>query len=117
MGNYMSQVSASFKIESSNFDKAFQAIKASSLDPCGGCNIQEALNEFSWATETDEAGDIFSIFFEGEKYTDEDSLFETIAPFVEAGSYIEVEHEYGMQKWIFDGKTVKIKEGRVVYDD
>jgi hypothetical protein len=78
----------------------------------------EALGEWRWNCFINDAGDLEEINFDGEKLGDDAILLEAIAPFVEAGSYIEMEGEEGCHwKWCFDGKTMTEKSGRVVYED
>lgn len=61
-----------------------------------------------------EKQDIFKLEFIGEKLGDDFLLFKTIAPWVEAGSYIEMLGEDGaLWRWIFDGKTCVEKEAKI----
>ena len=70
----------------------------------GADTITQAFHEWRWNVQFNEAGDISALYFEGEKLGDEDSLFQTIAPFVEAGSYIEISGEEGsIWRYCFDG--------------
>lgn len=140
MGYYMNQKSAKFTIKKENLAGALGAIKALATTPermGGGSStgerwyswvttekflkaetFAEALGEWRWDCFIDESGDLVEINFNGEKLGDDAILLKAIAPFVEAGSYIEMEGEDGCYwKWIFDGKTMIEKTGRVVYED
>jgi hypothetical protein len=140
MGYYMNQQSAKFRIAKENLAGALAAIKALADKPeqmGGGCStgekwyswvntdgflkaetLVEALGEWRWQGFLDDAGNLTEICFDGEKLGDDAILLEAIAPFVEAGSYIEMEGEEGYHwKWCFDGKTLTEKKGRVVYED
>jgi len=73
--------------------------------------LQEALNAWRWQPEymnyknCEGIGDITNIYFEGEKLGDDQTLFQAIAPFVEADSYIQMRGEDdSMWRWRFDGK-------------
>ena len=136
----MSQQSAEFRIAKENLAGALAAIKAMANTPermGGGSSkgekwyswvdmkeladaktLPEALMAWRWDCSINDAGDLVEINFDGEKLGDDPILLEAIAPFVEAGSYIEMEGEEGCHwKWCFDGKTMTEKSGRVVYED
>ena len=72
--------------------------------------LQEAMLAFRWETSVNEAGDIVSICFEGEKFGDDETFFNALAPFVKDGSYIEMQGEDGGRwRWVFtDGKCKEI---------
>ncbi len=135
MGYGMTQVSARFHIKKENHTKALEAIKSmagketcdiSSHYPAhfswvrsnfvsSSC-LEEALNCWRWDPDLDSDGNIIDLNFNGEKYGDDNSLFKTIAPFVEDGSEIEMRGEDGgYWKWMFDGNTCKEVQGKVVY--
>ena len=61
--------------------------------------LEEALMAWRWGYRSGE------LYFEGEKLGDDIILFCAIAPFVNAGSFIEMHGEEGfMWRWVFDGK-------------
>lgn len=65
-------------------------------------------------------GDVNKIEFESSdgKLGDEDILFNTIAPFVGEGSYIEMVGEDGeMWRWVFDGNTMKHVKPIITWDE
>lgn len=67
--------------------------------------LEAVLDEWRWRAKNDEAGNIIHIDFTGEKYGDDTLLFQQIAPFVEAGSVINMKGEDGaLFRWRFDGK-------------
>lgn len=48
----------------------------------------------------------------------EDDFLKLIAPFVVAGSYIEMLDEYGTQwRYVFDGESMKVKYPKIVWED
>ncbi|MFA5307800.1 MAG: hypothetical protein WC365_10185 [Candidatus Babeliales bacterium] len=54
----------------------------------------------------DDTDDVNDINFEGEKLADDYEMLCSIAPFVEAGSYIEISaDENSSWRWFFDGKS------------
>ena len=137
----MSQQSSAFQITKENLAGALAAIKALANTPermGGGSStgekwyswvdtkkfvnaetLADALGEWRWNCYIrEDTGDLVEITFDGEKLGDDEILLSAIAPFVEAGSYIEMEGEEGCHwKWCFDGKTMTEKSGRVVYED
>lgn len=144
MGYYMSQQSAKFKIKKTKVAKALAAIKklakktklmsggtwqsGKKTESCFSWvntkefvkakTLPEAIQAWRWEGFVNDAGDLVEINFNGEKLGNDAILLEAIAPFVEAGSYIEMEGEEGCHwKWCFDGKTMEEKQGRVVYED
>lgn len=144
MGYYMSQQSAKFTISKKNFDAALAAIKALASTPerMGGGRynagkmeekwyswvdmkeladaktLPEAIKAWRWTGFVEPDGDLTEINFDGENLGDDVILLEAIAPFVKAGSYIEMEGDEGCHwKWCFDGKTMTEKTGQVVYED
>lgn len=127
MGYCMSQNESKFHIKAADKDLALRAIKAliekSSFDWVdttavkSSRNLADAMNEWRWDVEEDEAGNIVGIIFSGEKAGDDLILFKTIAPFVESGSYIEMHGEDGTQwRWIFNEKTCVEKTAKVSWD-
>lgn len=114
MGYSISQGSTQFRIKKENLDKALEALNTKL--PFGRYHwathvkqgsLQNSMSEWSWDPEFDpETGDINDITFNAEKLGDEIKMFQTIAPFVETGSYIQVSGEGGESwRWVFDGKT------------
>jgi len=71
-------------------------------------DLADALQTWRWEPEqSEEDRSIIGIHFTGEKYGDEDLLFAAIAPYVEAGSYLEMIGEDGaLWRWVFDGTYV-----------
>jgi len=80
-------------------------------------NLEECFNDWRWQILTDQNGNIFDIFFEGERLGDDIILFEAIAPYVRKGSFIEMNGEEGERfKWIFDGKECIRKYAKITYE-
>lgn len=66
--------------------------------------LDEQLEEWLWAPEYDADGNIIDLIFQGEKAGDDIELFKAIAPYVQAGSFIEMQGEDGtLWRWHFDG--------------
>lgn len=61
---------------------------------------------------------IIGITFDGNKHDGtEEEMFNVIASFVKAGSYIEMQGEEGKRwRWMFDGETCKEKPGEIIWD-
>jgi hypothetical protein len=82
-------------------------------------DVKELFRKWRWSIELKNEN-IVSIFFEGDKMGDDEVLLRAIAPYVEAGSYIEMRGEdystytflgsaglyQHMWRWCFDGKTM-----------
>lgn len=76
--------------------------------------LKEAMNAWRWDIEPKYK----AIFFEGEKLGDDLLLFGTIAPYVEAGNYIEMLGEDGqIWRWIFDGKTCREVTAKIIFEE
>jgi len=117
MGYYIQQRTTQFCIKAKNQTKALVAVKGLvGQEPIGAHfswvgnfsdadSFQEVMEEWRWEVEFNERGDVIDLFFNGQKLGDDELLFQTIAPFVEAGSYIEILGEEGeMWRWAFDDK-------------
>jgi hypothetical protein len=80
-------------------------------------NIDTLLEVCGWETEV-ENYDIVGLRFDGENYNSDDIiLFIALAPYIEAGSYIQIEtSDFQKFEWYFDGYTVVRKEGMVDFD-
>lgn len=118
MGYCIQQVDSSFKILRANQEAAFKAAKAMPDRDYhwvkrgwtkGLRDIFAMLEHWGYEPQLDDdTGDITDVAFQHEKLGDELELFKAIAPFVEAGSFLEMSGEDGGRwRWVFDGKTCK----------
>ena len=92
-----------------------------------GENVGSFFDEFGWDIEFDgHTGDIVAIHYRNPPAshtmpTTTYNFFKQIAPFVDAGCYIEMVCTYGgddfadIWRWYFDGKSVERQDGTVVY--
>ena len=79
-------------------------------------NLEEALYHCRWSSEFDEEGNIIDINFNGQKIGNEDILFQIIAPFVEANSYIiMVNDQREIWRWRFDGQRCHKESGKIIF--
>lgn len=130
MGYEMSQRDARFLIRAENKAGALAAIKILAARPGhlawvekqeleDAHSLEHALEEWGWDTIHDEeTGDVIGISFAREKAGDEEKLFAAIAPFVEAGSYIEMSGEDGARwRWCFDGKSLSTKQATITWGE
>ena len=126
MGYCMWQEQASFTIKNENKEAALLALKelantnelswTDNSSVIKSKSLSEALNECRWGMDENEEGDIVYIFFDGEKYGSEDIIFNTIAPYVEQDSFIEMRGEEGeLWRWVFDGETVEQIYPKVIW--
>jgi len=130
----MEQVNSDFLILSKNKNRAQEAIK--SVASCATLaeknyrwvdnnevskskTLEEAINAWNWEILIDnDSGDVFGISFLGEKSGDEEKLFETIAPYVEKDSFIEMTGEEGeMWRWVFNGEKCFEIYPTVIWED
>ena len=80
------------------------------------CDLLEALGALRWIPETDEAGNIVSLEFTGEKLGDEEQIFRAIAACVKEGSAIQMAGEEGnVWRWLFKEETVVCQNGEIVF--
>lgn len=77
----------------------------------------DAMAAWRWGFEEDENGDAYDPCFLGEKLGDEEILFRKIAPFVEAGSFIQVycHDDEKIWRWVFDGASVRREYAEIVF--
>lgn len=125
MGYYMTQRDSSFLIKKENAAKALAALKrlkgkdyswVGSASTEAAKTLTEMLDAWRWELIKNDNGDFVSIQFQGEKLGDDEVMFKAIAPFVEAGSWIEMDgEEQAIWRWVFDGKTVVENHGEVVF--
>jgi hypothetical protein len=122
----MHQTECDFTIKKENHAAVLEAIKGIPAGHYSWVNqgdkvlrarhIEQAFEEWRWIVEFSIDDDINDIQFQGEKYGDEDNFFKTIAPWVEAGSYIAMQGEDGdMWRWYFDGKTCVTQKPEITW--
>lgn len=141
MGYCITQIGGKFEIKAKNKSKALEAIKKlagkETIEDSSGAHfswvdtsdfteaktLEKALIAWRWEADTTKwishtNGDIIALNFTGEKWGDDTMLFEAIAPYVESGSFIEMEGEDGSRwKWAFNKGVFKEVKGKVVYDE
>ena len=101
---------------SSKGDRWFSWVNMTELKEAN--NLVDAIKAWRWQPQLDASGDIDAIYFEGEKLGDDAVLFNVLAPFVEAGSFIELRGEDGrLWRWAFKGGTMQEKMGKVVFEE
>lgn len=143
MGYYVNTVSTNFMLKKKNLKKAYKAMcKLNEQDELktggswgeGGKQLktwfawmdpdypktcktaQEIIEQLGFDIETNDKGDIINLMYDN-KTGAEEYFMESIAPYVEPGSYIEWQGEgaYDYYKYEFNGKTMEIKRGTIVY--
>ena len=143
MGYCIQQVTADFHIPSANVEAAHKAILnlmgcteagtggewtggkkvgswfswVSTQEARESKDLTNAMKAWRWAIDFSEAGDVNSIIFCGEKYGDDNLLFDAIAPFVTSGSFIEMQGEDGARwRWLFENNACREQDGKIVWD-
>ena len=114
MGYIIHQGETQFKIPRENFKAAFDALTPLIEEGLAWDRKEDAtdlihrLINLRWEPKVEKSG-IVGLSFTGEKQGDEDSIFMTIAPFVEDGSFITVSGEDGdVWRYVFDGQRCTI---------
>lgn len=131
----MDQMEANFFIPFENKEAALQAIKnleggetitygsgkphfswVDTEDFVNADTLKDALREWRWSVEEDGEGNIYDIYFEGEKLGDDNILFEAIAPYVKSGSFIQMCGEDGtIWRWVFENSKCEEKYAELVF--
>jgi hypothetical protein len=128
MGCNIRQTAGEFRIKAANQPAAFRAAMAmpnrgydaSWKDRNGVRDIYSVLEYWGYAPTLDKpSGDIIALQLEAEKLDEEVELFKAIAPYVDAGSYIEIlAPSYNeMWRWVFDGKTCREIRPKIVWPE
>jgi hypothetical protein len=74
----------------------------------GSAGRAEAAAAWRWYLEEDSKGNVVGIQFNGEKLGDDNILFEALGPFVQKGSFIQMQGEDGtMWRWTFNGTDMR----------
>ena len=123
MGYCMQQVDSMFTIKAENVEKALEAIKKLtagyawvSPDVVNATTLCNAMWAWRWEIVMDN-NDVIGISFNGEKLGDDEILFNAIAPYVEAGSFIQMSGEEGMMwRWSFDGKECREQQAVISWE-
>jgi hypothetical protein len=132
MGYHMQVRETNFRIRRANFKPALEAIKALAGKETLGTHfswvntsefvkartLAEGFRAWRWDLDIEsDDGDAIDIQFRGEKLGDDEMFFQAVAPFVEKGSYIEMQGDEGaIWRWAFDGTTVKDVEAKLVWE-
>lgn len=79
-------------------------------------DIKEIFNCWRWDVTTDDDGNITDIYFDGGKLGDDVVLFETIAPYVNDGSYIQMRGEdEHIWRWCFNNGKLEEKSPTITW--
>ena len=115
----MKQLNTQFFMEQSNLDTARNSLLTALIgrirfQPQLVRTLEDAISQFSWNSwnlKFDEHGNVNGIKLVIEKAGEDNCMFNAIAPYVKAGSYIRMEGEGGaLWQWVFDGKCCTIKQ-------
>lgn len=133
MGYCMEQVEDKFLIKAANKEAAFSALKdwafaqmqkddlsrRLGMSPIGKTTLlEDALYELAWEPDMDNDGNIIDIFFIGSNLRQEDEWMDVIAPYVEAGSQINMRGEDGIfWCWRFNGQNCIDCSGELTFPD
>ena len=80
--------------------------------------LKDAMAAWRYDIEEDDLGNVIGIEFTGEKLGDELIMFKAIAPYVQDGSYLEMQGEDGESwRWLFRFNDVKEISPKVSWDE
>jgi hypothetical protein len=133
LGYSAHQTDSRFRIPVANLRPALLAVKTLTAEPrhfswvnkqdvFEAGSLDDVLDCWGWQIESDAKqddgpGHIIGIRFTSEKIGDEDALFGALAPFVDAGSYIEMSGEDGDRwRWVFDSATCTMVRPKVTWE-
>lgn len=119
------QMDAQFRIQRRNEPGALAAVRA--LGPnhrlvnagtlAKARTLREALLAWRWKLLIRD-GQVTHIHFIGEALGESELLLQTIAPYVEPGSYIQMMNwDNHIWRWVFDGTAVQRVEGQVIFPE
>lgn len=133
MGYYMNQIYSDFQMKAEYKTKALEAIKKIVSSVPGfdkhflwidnnvikKCEtFEDAMDEWRWETIKDNENNIIGVSFSGEKLGDDLTLFETIAPFVKKGSFIQmIGEEDNIWRWTFNGEKCFEIYPTIIWED
>lgn len=123
MSYTMSQKETKFYMAQANLEAArkalLQAMKGFRwFNPKKAHSLDAAVAQCDWALEFDDDDNVIGIEMLTEYGGPEDKLFGAIAPYVRAGSYIQMSGEDGsMWRWVFDGISYKELEPVITWPD
>ncbi|MEJ7804107.1 MAG: hypothetical protein WKH68_12180 [Candidatus Limnocylindria bacterium] len=119
MGYRIEQMSGEFRIPADKRADALKAVQA--MNPTDARfswvdqdevvqaeTLVDALWAWWWEAVQDPEGNIVDIAFVGEKAGDDEVLFAAIAPYVDVGSYIQMQGEDAeIWRWVFTGAAFR----------
>jgi hypothetical protein len=142
MGVYLTQRETNFHIKKEDFEPALKALQQAAKERVKESGhwswidmdtiikaktLVEAMEELRWTPEIEKhekealepkrLGDIINLGYNGEKWGDEETFFGVLASFVESGSYIEVEAEGDIFRWVFKNGQIETVGGNLTFED
>lgn len=116
------QQETQFFMEKSNLEAACKALLNVTSD-CKWFDMTEAsslinvVDQFGWYLEFDDDGNVNYIEFLLECIGEEKRLFNTIAPYVRPGSYIQmIGEDDAMWRWFFDGMRCIKQKPTIIWE-
>lgn len=111
MGTRISQISGSFFLPAAKHKDAFQTaqpiygsyVEEGATRNC--VNLLEILSLWGYRATVDTEGNFVKLQCNNEKLGDEHKVFVAIAPYVRAGSYLEMTGDHGWWRWVWNGTT------------
>ncbi|HVE13834.1 MAG TPA: hypothetical protein VNI01_10605 [Elusimicrobiota bacterium] len=127
MGYYIRQGASEFRIRAENLEAARRALLAFLAKGEIGwqrgraapdMTAKEAFACARWDLGLDGAGNAVGIEFLGEKLGDDEAVLRAVAPWVDAGSYVEILGEDGHRwRWAFDGTGCREVAAKITWEE
>lgn len=121
MGYCIYMMDYSLHIKKENFIAALDAVKTAfpkNEEIQLFTELEDVMSEFCYVPEYNENGDICGFDFDGEKLRDDEIFWSSLAPYVEDGSYIEMEGEdFNRWRWSFRNGECRTIEPTLIWED
>lgn len=129
MGYCMQQIDSDFSMPMANKAPALEALheyirtKYSSLPSNASSrfrsdikdNFEDQMFSFGWGIETCDSN-VTGIYFDGDRYGNDEAIFDTIAKYVDENSYIDMMGEDGfIWRWHFNGTQCNEYAGEISF--
>lgn len=126
MGYYMNTTNAQFVILKKNFQNVIDTLKELSAQKeldwidnnviQASSDIVDIFDELRYEVDFNVIGDIYCIWFIGEKLGSDEIIFNSIAQYVEDGSYIEYSGEdTDMWRYVFENGKMQEKYPTIIW--
>lgn len=123
MSYTMEQRNTEFFMDQANLEAARKALRQAMegfkwFNPKKAHSLDDAVAQCDWALEFDDNDNVIGIEMLTEYQGEEKRIFDAIAPYVKAGSYIQMSGEDGsIWRWVFDGTSCREQKPVITWQD